>query len=631
MGISNAQFAQFLKRQSSRITVLAEIKAAYQTGSGPAEATIYLASGKYRTKPSDSPANQRYRDCLRSSPDFSRGIDEKKLGGRGVVSVGALTLDNADGSLDFLLESIIDGREIRFYAGHESWPRADFRLMNVATVAAVKALNDSELSIVLKDKSFLLDDTVVGDPITSGPNAGKPKPILVGAINNFDITPYLLDSSNLVYHINNFAFPAGWSVGGDLYDVRDSGATLTGGGFNAPAGSLTASAATDTLTRAAHTLAVNDVVVPRRFGPGPFDLPAPLLADTQYWVIASGLTANDFKLSLTKGGAAIDLTTSTVSGEWNFERRRFYVDDAAATLQLSASPSGRITLDILAARDAAGELTTGLAPHTAFKYYLAHYSSLTAAEYDTIAIDALAAVASPRIYYGRAITDRVNLLDLLDEIALGTYSWYGWNAAGVLTVGRLDLPNLDAASSIDSITTDDIEGDLACENLPLPWGKVSLDSEKISTIQTDGLATSVSAASRSLWVRPFSSRAATTDPAGTTYLANWWDYHKSAIDSKPIEAPGNTTPIGTLSPSQAVCDAITEMFAPWTRPYRCTVGIDKYALNPGDCVTLTYPRYGLSSGKKVRVLTIKPRLADRVCDLVLVRKVTPDYSTTAYR
>lgn len=38
------------------------------------------------------------------------------------------------------------------------------------------------------------------------------------------------------------------------------------------------------------------------------DLPAPVAADTVYYVIAGGLTANAFKVSATSGGAALDIT-----------------------------------------------------------------------------------------------------------------------------------------------------------------------------------------------------------------------------------------------------------------------------------------------------------------------------------
>jgi hypothetical protein len=58
--------------------------------------------------------------------------------------------------------------------------------------------------------------------------------------------------------------------------------------------------------------------------------------------------------------------------------------------------------------------------------------------------------------------------------------------------------------------------------------------------------------------------------------------------------------------------------------------LDKYALNPGDCVTLTYPRFGLAAGKRVRVISVQPRFSDQAVDLVLVRQATPDFLSTTH-
>lgn len=622
MTITLAQFLHsFRGKAGAKRTILAEIEYAYEAAGVINTRTIYLSDRSYRTLPTDSPANVRHRDVISMSPTFERSIDLTRLGGRGRISVGSLTLDNCDGAVDFLLETIIDGREIRFYAGEQGWARADFRLVNVAVVAAVKAPNTDELVIELADKNYLLDDTIIGDTMATGPNAGKPKPIVLGSVYNFDITPYLFDSSALKYYINNFALDTNYDL--VVQAVRDAGVSLNSGTlFTYTSVTLTANAGTDTLTYAAHGLAANDVIEFENNTGSPI---APGLSfSVQYWVIAAGLTANDFRLSLTKGGAAVDIT-GAVAGAGNalVNRRRYYVDTAAASIELSSSPSGRVTADLVG-QNAAGTLDG--VPHRQFKYLLQNYTALAASEYDTTSIDALIALEVASIGTGFAILDRTNVLDLLDAIAFATYSWYAWNASGVLTVGRLDLANLDSASSIDTITTTDIEGDLACENLPLPWGKVVVDCQRNIVVQTDGLAGAVTAANRALWGQAFQTRASTTDPATATYLANWWDYHKSAIDSQPIP----TANVGTAATVQAVIDAITALFGPWTRAYRCTVGVDKYALNPGDCITLTHPRFGLSAGKKVRVMAVKPRFSDGLCDLVMARKVTPDYTNATY-
>jgi hypothetical protein len=628
VAVTSAQFVELLRGQSGAQTViLAEIKYAYQTAAGPAEGTFYLSDGEYRTKEGESPARTAYLDLIMDAPAFTRSIDLAKLGGRGTMTPGDLKLSNMDGESEFLLDHILDGREIRFYAGRggdHPWPRADFRLVGVALVASVKA-GEEALTITLLDKNYLLDDTVVGDAIATGPNAGKPKPILLGAVKNFDLTPYLLDQSTLTYAINNFALSAA-TPSSYVAGLRDGGLDLfTGflfefGDFSFP---LTVNLATETLTYTGHQLAVDDVILFRDDVPG--TIFTGLAQDTQYWVIAAGLTANDFRLSLARGGAAVNITGGAVTGTWHVERRRFYVDAAAATVSLSAQPTYRAMFDV-SGLDAAGVITQGR-PHEIFKYLLANYSSLAAVEYDAAALAAMIALEVTEDLVGSfSILDRRNLLDIFDAIAQSTCSWYAWTSAGVLTVGRLDLANLDSAVPIDSLSRGDVwEGELQCENLPVPWGRVFVDWVPNSSPQQDGFSPLVSDQIRTIFSRPYQSRRAMTDPAGTTYVDNWWDYHKSAIDSKPIGLALSHDANGGLG-GVFVADKIAALFAPWTRVYRLTVGLDKYALNPGDCVRLTYPRFGLDAGKNMRVISVRTRLSDGTCDLVLVRREIPDYT-----
>lgn len=613
--MTEAEFLRFLRHGGSKVTVIAEIEFAYESGGSLTTGTIYLAD-----RPDAVTGSQPYRDAIMRAPELERAIDLTLLGGRGSRTLGSLSLNNADGTFDYLLDAIIDGRDCALYIGGQGWDRADYRQLGVGTVGSVSAPTDGEIVIQLRDKNYLLDDTLIGDTITTGPNAGKPKPILLGHINNFDITPYLFDASALKYYINNFA------MDGLLpEDVRDAGESLRDGIiFSFTSASMSINAATDTLTRTTpHGLAVNDVLIfePLLAGASLFGL----AADTQYWVIAAGLTANDFRLSLTKGGAAVDLS-GVMSSTWDVVRQRYYVDATAATIELSASPAGRVTLD-MTATDAAGVLGFGH-PHRIFRYLLQNHTKLTASEYDDAAIGVLiAAEIVEAIPAGFAVLDRMNVLALLDQIAQSTYSWYGWNSDGVLTVGRLDLANLDAATPIDDITAAaDVMGHLSADNMPLAWGKMSIDVTRNVVVQTDGLVDNVSAGDRSLWAQPFQLRSATTDLGFGGYLSRWWIYHKSAIDSKPQPL---CLDVGIVV-AQEVVDTMTDLFKPWTRVHRCTVGLDKYALNPGDCVSVTYPRYGLDAGKNCRVISVRPRLSDRQVDLVLVRQAIPDYTTAVH-
>lgn len=77
----------------------------------------------------------------------------------------------------------------------------------------------------------------------------------------------------------------------------------------APVASVTGVAATNLLHKVAHGFTTDDMVVLRTLSGGA-GLKYP---EFPYWVIASGLGADDFKLSSSKGGSAFDFTTDIVS------------------------------------------------------------------------------------------------------------------------------------------------------------------------------------------------------------------------------------------------------------------------------------------------------------------------------
>lgn len=80
---------------------------------------------------------------------------------------------------------------------------------------------------------------------------------------------------------------------------------------------VTVVAATDLFTSTAHGLVAND----RLIFTTTTTLPAGLALNTTYYVIASGLTANDFKVSATESGTTIDVTdTGTGTHSWSARR-----------------------------------------------------------------------------------------------------------------------------------------------------------------------------------------------------------------------------------------------------------------------------------------------------------------------
>jgi hypothetical protein len=80
---------------------------------------------------------------------------------------------------------------------------------------------------------------------------------------------------------------------------------------------VTIDVSADVFTSVAHGLAVNDRL---QFSATQGDLPTGLETNTNYYVIASGLTADAFKVSATLGGAALDMS-GTATGTYQFLRQ----------------------------------------------------------------------------------------------------------------------------------------------------------------------------------------------------------------------------------------------------------------------------------------------------------------------
>jgi hypothetical protein len=606
--VSDADFLQWLKRGAPNLTILAEPRIVYQRSGAPAEDILYLSDRPFKSKLSDTVPSRQYRDWIKSAPTFARGIDATQLGGRGVSEVGSLDFNNADGAVDGLLNSIIDGHEVPFYIGDFDWGRDDFRLVNVAVMLTFRCNDDKSASISLKDRGLLLDTSIIGTTIPSGPNAGKPRPVLFGQVLNLDLTPYLLDEANLIYGINSYAMYDFTRV----LDLRTAGISLLGTPFLVDNTQMTADAATNIITKNGHGLVVDDVIY---FSGNIFD---GLESLTQYWIIAANLTTNTFQVSRTRGGTAEDITGTTFSDVTTIYKRRFLVDIGAATAQLSSKPS-QLTADIRSTGPSGNALLQGI-PHIGFQYILDNYTSLVAADRDQASFDALVAEEiDDQIQWGTAVLDRANVMDILDLIATLTNSWYSWTYEGKLKVGKFDLQNLDSVTPIDTIT--DVVGEPMCENLEIRFGKIILDSNRNVVVQSSGLAAGVSAFDASRWSQNFQLRVKTTDNGLTDYDSSYWRYHKTAVDSEPME----TALFAQATGAQHLCDERTLLFKPFVRRFSCVVGLEKYQLNPGDPVKVFYPRYGLSGGQMFRVLSINVRLSDREIDLVLVRHAAADF------
>src|SRR5262245_55292209 len=111
---------------------------------------------------------------------------------------------------------------------------------------------------------------------------------------------------------------------------------------------FTATNGTDTFTKNSHGLVAGDRIQVQNSGGG---LPAGMSAATDYYVISSGLTTNDFKVSTTEGGGTINITTDG-TGTQSFSFVEHIVADVAAagTYTLHVDTNAMAAGDVLELR-----------------------------------------------------------------------------------------------------------------------------------------------------------------------------------------------------------------------------------------------------------------------------------------
>lgn len=584
------------------LVVLAEMTFAYETGGNVANGTIYLSDGLYITKPGETPASTAYIDAITALPQFSRRIDARRLMGAAAYSVGSLELANADGRLDFMLTAIVDGWPCEFYLGHPGWRRNQFIRALSAIVERVSAPAPDQITVALRDPGYLLDKRISGAAIGgSTVNAGKYKPIGIGAPRQVEAV--LGDSANLRYWLGAAVLPSA---------VRDNGVSLMAGyasisGTNA---AITADAGTDTITFAAHGFSNEQVVIATTTG-GVF---AGMTAGTQYWV--RNKATNTFQLSATRTGAILNLTGTTFAGTMTIAARGFYLN-GDGSIDLSATPSGRITADLLPPE---GGANTALA--TALEQVALTYGGLEPMRWGG-AHASYTADASTEINVGYYITEPENAVEILDRLAASNAAWCGFARDGVLRYGGLWALN---DSSQMTITTDMLvdRHAVTCERLPIMFGQIRLIYERNWTQQTD-LASSLSAEARATYAGA-GPQTSTAVAYGTAYLTNKPLYHRSMTDSPVIDTM--MVSLGAATNWEA---RFATVYAPYLDVIRIETDLSTLGLELGDKVTLEtgFPLAG-SESTIVRVIGIDVSLTERRVTLALLYRRGGDYSTATY-
>lgn len=196
-----------------------------------------FASETFATAPDDDPANTIYDGRAETGIVISRIVPTTSAGTYGGIvgrTYGDLTLDNADGALDALAETAVDGREVVVRAGVVlRGPNGErgFALSQMGTVLKARGAywthDGDKLRLGLRDSLYdyrqaLQESRFAGTGGAEGPEEleGTTKPLTWGRA--YLVPATLINAGALIYQIHDGRIEA-------IDAIYDKGAALTAG------------------------------------------------------------------------------------------------------------------------------------------------------------------------------------------------------------------------------------------------------------------------------------------------------------------------------------------------------------------------------------------------------------------
>lgn len=306
-----------------------------------------------------------------------------------------------------------------------------------------------------------------------------------------------------------------------------------------------------------------------------------------------------------------------------------FTDNFDGTFDLSASPDGAITCDVVASpggsdspsldnrciSDAMNELVGIRSGLIVLDRYRGAGSTFNVHDDDDYLI-------------GISLPEARNVIDLLSDIVDSGNCFWSVLRTGEFSFGRLrpnDIAGLVADSGspqipVTQILEDDIdEGSFRLDHSTPLYYQYQAYMSRNWFVQTD-LASSLTPDEQAVWTRK-GIYLLQAPGVGTTYNDAPELYNKSLTVSPVVDTllSGGFDELD-LPFLEIWMDTRREMFLPWIEIVSITVGLDFYELELGDVVSLVMPRFGEDDGTLFQVMAINLRLSQAKVDLRLVRR-----------
>lgn len=178
----------------------------------------------YVSSHADDPADFYWPARIVDDPDYMRGttVFSWSSGGNAAPPLDAVTVDNPDGALDFLLEYDMRDLQVRARLGYDFQALSTFVDVGNTVVENLAIPSEQQLQLVFRDKSALLDKPLqptkwpAGMPVAE--LEAKAKPLAMGSLKWVPLT--VVDAVNLEYAFTD----APWTR---TTAILDQGVTIT--------------------------------------------------------------------------------------------------------------------------------------------------------------------------------------------------------------------------------------------------------------------------------------------------------------------------------------------------------------------------------------------------------------------
>lgn len=437
--VDDTAFNEWLEGEHERCW-LAEFSAVGYDAIGSPVATktinFYISNMAFVSHSTDTPSSQAYSPCIEKIPTFSSEIG-MLLSGKVSTGIGRLLIKspaeagNGPGVRDDWTRIKFRRDYITLYMGDRNWRKADFRKFVVGVVDQ-PAASGGLIELPIADILDRLNRPLQTNRYDTGPMQGKLKPVMQGHVLWMEPVP--TSAATLELQLNDGPVA---EIGNGVFD---NGVTMTGSGTIASVDS-----GTETITTVdPHGLSADARVV---FMEAPADPPpAPLVANTTYYVISAGLGGSTFRLAATRGGSAINLTNTDAGGI--FTSYSWWEDLSNGKITLTSQPVGRVMVKGARTESSIDDCDAA----NVISALLFDRFGLSNAYKDQDSFDELETDVPD--FFGVAFYDQnmPTALGALDQLCRGSNAWYGASPDGEIRVGRLELP--ESTSVMDFIVSE---------------------------------------------------------------------------------------------------------------------------------------------------------------------------------